>query len=819
MVEGSSGYPLKESMSPATSGVESPLESVKTAEPAVTWYVIVANLSGEVQATACVDSATEPTEVGTSFLQSASLFRAVTTGFSTLVRSWMVSPIFMRGCLEFNKRMGTFVISYQCYPAIPYYMEKYFIFDIETNALEIQSVTKIHCLSFVHLNGEDKTVRTVTKPEQIQRFFQQEGAVFIGHNIWDYDIQVAEAMFGMQFAWKKNRVIDTLGLSWYLFPHREKHGLESWGKDLGIHKVEVTDWEEGSLELYQHRCEEDVRITHALLLHCQRKLTDLYGVNNYRHVIDYLSFKQFCYYLSAKNPFRLDVERVEAGVEELEQLLEVATTELAGVMPKVKVFTTRKRPKIMFKKDGSLSAAGVAWQKLVADCKEDESVEQIKYVSAEEEPNPGSSAQVKDWLMSLGWKPTVFKDGKNGKVPQIRIEDGDNGKVLAPCVRKLVAKHPSLVHLEKTTLLVHRLGLLKGFLKDVSEDGHITAGIAGLTNTLRVKHRTLVNLPGVSKPYGALIRGCLLAPDGYELVGSDVSGLEDTTKRHYIYPFDPDYVREQMRPGFDPHLDIAVQANLMNAEDVVFYKAFGAVSAAIGLGQEPNSEDMDVLRNFRVPEEEQKDYAKKLGSGRKKAKTVNFSATYGVGAKKLADTLDIKVREAEIILEAYWKRNHAILKFVKTLKVKTVQQNITEKYDYWVEELVEEQVDGETILVPKRVLKKGERSIPTKEEWVLNPVSKIWYRLRSEKDKFSTINQSTGAFLFDQWVKEIVWKYPHLLGQFHDEVAMRSPVDADQKVMLKVFLKQCMEKVNERYRLNTPLGIDVQFGPNYAEIH
>ena len=97
-------------MSPATREVESPFESVNTAVPEVTWYVIVARLTGEVQASAAVDSATEPEEVGSSFLQSTSLFNALTTGFRTLVRSCMVSPIFIKGCLEFNKRMTTFVI-------------------------------------------------------------------------------------------------------------------------------------------------------------------------------------------------------------------------------------------------------------------------------------------------------------------------------------------------------------------------------------------------------------------------------------------------------------------------------------------------------------------------------------------------------------------------------------------------------------------------------------------------------------------------------------------------------------------------------------
>ena len=59
---------------------------------------------------------------------------------------------------------------------------------------------------------------------------------------------------------------------------------------------------------------------------------------------------------------------------------------------------------------------------------------------------------------------------------------------------------------------------------------------------------------------GAEIRGCLIAPEGYTLCGADMTSLEDTTKRHYMKPYDPAYVEEMSKEGFDPHLDLAKHA-------------------------------------------------------------------------------------------------------------------------------------------------------------------------------------------------------------------------------------------------------------------
>ncbi len=72
------------------------------------------------------------------------------------------------------------------------------------------------------------------------------------------------------------RWIDTLALSWYLFPERQKHGLADWGVDLGIPKPKVDDWQNLSYEEYKHRCEEDTKINWKLWKKLERRLEEIY---------------------------------------------------------------------------------------------------------------------------------------------------------------------------------------------------------------------------------------------------------------------------------------------------------------------------------------------------------------------------------------------------------------------------------------------------------------------------------------------------------------------------------------------------------------
>ena len=103
------------------------------------------------------------------------------------------------------------------------------------------------------------------------------------------------------------------------------------------------------------------------------------------------------------------------------------------------------------------------------------------------------------------------------------------------------------------------------------------------------------------------------------------------------------------------------------------------------------------------------------------------------------------------------------------------------------------------------------------QKWLFNPVSKFWYSLRYEKDRFSTLNQGTGVYCFDEWVKEIRKSKLPLIGQMHDEIIGLLRIGLRERAT-KV-IKNAVYKVNSKLKLDRDLDCDVQFGSNYAEIH
>jgi DNA polymerase I-like protein with 3'-5' exonuclease and polymerase domains len=56
-----------------------------------------------------------------------------------------------------------------------------------------------------------------------------------------------------------------------------------------------------------------------------------------------------------------------------------------------------------------------------------------------------------------------------------------------------------------------------------------------------------------------------------------------------------------------------------------------------------------------------------------------------------------------------------------------------------------------------------------------------------------------------------------MIGQFHDEVI--ALVKLGDEATTKATMENSIKKVNEATNLNVPLGIDANFGKDYAEIH
>lgn len=627
------------------------------------------------------------------------------------------------------------------------------VFDIETNGL-FDVLDRMHVISWQ--TSEQESPNSGVDAKAIEQVFETD--LLIGHFITWYDLEAIKRLYKMSPG-KEVIIVDTLALAWYLDTERSKYGLESYGETFGVKKPYIHDWENLTQEEYTNRCETDVKINMRLWRRLRNKLGALYGFDKDGNLskeairlIKYLTFKMQSAFNHSLEGIRLDYDYCTTLLAKLEGLKAIKEKELAAAMPKMALTKLVNKPKNLYKKDKSLSSYGEKWFNTLREQKLPLTTQgPIRVVQEYIEGNPGSSGQVKEWLYSLGWEPQTFKYNKNKEtgeekaVEQVR-KDGE----LCDSVKALVDKDPAIEHLDGYTVLTHRISVLKGFLDKAEErDGQywLKFEIDGFTNTLRFKHRKpLANLPGVDKAYGKEVRSCLLAPsEEYELVGADMVSLEDTTKRHYMYYFDPDYVKEMSVDGFDPHLDLAKYAGACSQEDINLYNE----------GKKPE-----------------------LKSIRKNFKAANYSCVYGVGAPKLSRSLGIKQSEAKELIEAYWKRNYSVKRVAETQKTKTLR-------------------DGSL--------------------WVYNPVSGFWMSLRYMKDIFSTLNQSTGVFVFDSWLALVISEGMPVIMQYHDEylgyIKKGCREESDR------INTNAINKLNERIQLNIEIKSDVNYGNNYAEVH
>jgi hypothetical protein len=306
-------------------------------------------------------------------------------------------------------------------------------------------------------------------------------------------------------------------------------------------------------------------------------------------------------------------------------------------------------PKIQFKNDGSPSAACRKWfdsvrysaergkwygAKVVAEWNPEEALEfqlpfnePITHILPMTIANQGA---LKDWVISLGWKPTIwnYKQISNGPGKK-RLARDDRGKLIkttpkfhdkgrvCPGLERLGEKF-TLVHLiaeymslrnRRSTLWNEEKGT--GWLanKRLAFDGRLPSASSGLTNTKRQKHTIIANVPRVGTLMGAEMRSLFVASPGKVMVGADANGLEARIKGHFTYAYDGgEYARKLLDPDFDEHSE--------------------------------NAALWDCSRND--------------------AKSPGYALQYNAQAPKFSETLGVPLKLGQAYYDAYWETNWAL---------------------------------------------------------------------------------------------------------------------------------------------------------------
>ena len=142
--------------------------------------------------------------------------------------------------------------------------------DTETDGLAYDC-TKLHVMSWT----EDGETFESTNDYDKMREVIQGADLLVMHNAVMHDMVVFNRLLGIPLDYKK--YIDTLWVSRYLYPDRASHGLDAIGREHGVQKPKVDDWEGLTYEEYKYRCEEDVKINWLEWVKQKKRLEEIYG--------------------------------------------------------------------------------------------------------------------------------------------------------------------------------------------------------------------------------------------------------------------------------------------------------------------------------------------------------------------------------------------------------------------------------------------------------------------------------------------------------------------------------------------------------------
>jgi DNA polymerase-1 len=257
------------------------------------------------------------------------------------------------------------------------------------------------------------------------------------------------------------------------------------------------------------------------------------------------------------------------------------------------------------------------------------------------------------------------------------------------------------------------------------------------TGRLSSKNPNLQNIPVRSKE-GRAIREAFVSRDGYRLVGIDYSQIELRLLAHF---------------SGDPTL-----VNAFNNGDDIHYQT------AVTLFGKDDAKDKRHI-----------------------AKTINFGLIYGMGAKKLAETLKISTKEAKSYIDSYFENFATVKNYLTSIQEDAMAH------------------DEVTTLIG--------RSRPF-DFASANGMMKATYL----REAVNTVFQGSASDLIKLSMNKIYDKYKDnqdisILLQIHDELIFE--IKEDKVEAMTYELEDIMKNI---YTLRVPLDVSVAIGTNWGEL-
>ena len=415
-------------------------------------------------------------------------------------------------------------------------MKRSCIFDIETNGLN-EKLTRVHCMVIYDI---DTNQYHKYDPDQVPDGLAHLSHfdVLIGHNIISFDIPALDKIF----KWKPKEghvVRDTLIMSRLIYPDMQprdisekrirptlygRHSLESWGERLEYPKGSFGTGEaifhSFSTDMLNY-CARDVELNYKLY---EKLLTRKFSEESIQleHDIYVVCEKQkeFGFPFDA-----IKASRFYATLCEHRNLLQKKLKKKFGswTVPDGDVFT----PRVNNKRYGYVK--GVPVQK-------------FKKVDF----NPNSRYHIAKRLKEIhGWEPVEFTPSGEVKIDESILESLEypEAKLMAESLRvnKMIGQ---LSEGKNGWLHMEKQGKLHG---SVNTMGTIASRCSHT-------HPNLGQVPSVKTPFGKECRQLFYAPEGFYLMGCDVSGLEARVIAHYLARYDGGIFAKTVLEG-DIHVD------------------------------------------------------------------------------------------------------------------------------------------------------------------------------------------------------------------------------------------------------------------------
>jgi len=440
---------------------------------------------------------------------------------------------------------------------------KRYAFDLESNGL-LDTINRIHCLVLSDLDTGVVESFDSRDPMRLLKglSYLQDAEEIVGHNIIGYDIPAIKIVHP---TWApRGKVTDTLVLSRLIhadlmgedaasnsedFPKRMwgSHSLKAWGMRIGNFKGDYDGgWEKFSEEMLSY-CVQDVNVTVELYHRLMSANASPVAVD-LEHELAEICFR------IGNNGWTFDLGKAATLYAKLAGKRQELTKSLDTLFPPWQVAETFL-PKRDNKTRGYIK---------------DEPFEKTKMV----EFNPSSRRHIEKCLRDkYDWKPQRFT--------------GDGHAMIDDKILSALTEYPEAQKLAEMFMLQKRIGQLaegkQSWMKRVDNDGRIRHSI--ISNgciSHRASHRSpnLAQVPAARLQYGQECRELFGVPEGWVLLGSDLSGLELRCMAHYCN--DPEFTAQILDGDIHTYNAKAFGVDRPTAKTLIYAMSYGCGDALAG---------------------------------------------------------------------------------------------------------------------------------------------------------------------------------------------------------------------------------------------